>query len=240
MRIQKLTAFAAAFIAGTSLALAAPHTKDDAVAMVKKAVAAIKVEGANKVYAEGNKGDKRFINGEIYIVVQGLDGINSGAFHQPEAGRQEHNRRAGRRWPAFCQGYGRACEETVLVLVRLQVHESGDQEESGSRTCTARSSPRRGPAPASTAASDEARRLARQRLSPHAKPRRSRTILKGKQNCRCTETPAHRHFSKAVRTIGAKPTPPRHGARMLHSRETHGTAAAKQFGKYRSTGAPIK
>ena len=58
------------------LALAAPHTKDDAVAMVKKAVAAIKVEGANKVYAEGNKGDKRFINGEIYIVVQGLDGIN--------------------------------------------------------------------------------------------------------------------------------------------------------------------
>ena len=76
MRILKLTAFAAAFVAGTSLALAAPHTKDDAVAMVKKTVAAIKVEGAKKVYAEVNKGDKRFINGEVYIVVQGLDGTN--------------------------------------------------------------------------------------------------------------------------------------------------------------------
>ena len=30
----------------------------------------------NKVYAEVNMGDKRIINGEIYIVVQGLDGTN--------------------------------------------------------------------------------------------------------------------------------------------------------------------
>lgn len=76
MRSLKLTATVAAFLASTALALAAQPTKDDAVAMVKKAVAAIKTEGAQKVYGEINKGDKRFINGEIYIVVQSMDGTN--------------------------------------------------------------------------------------------------------------------------------------------------------------------
>lgn len=77
MRIRTLTAVAVAFLAGTTFALAAANpTKDDAVAMVKKAVAAIKAEGAQKVYAEINNGDPRFVNGASYVVVVGLDGIN--------------------------------------------------------------------------------------------------------------------------------------------------------------------
>ena len=46
MRIHTLGAVAFALLVGTTLAFAAgPTTKDDAVAMVKKAVALIKAEG---------------------------------------------------------------------------------------------------------------------------------------------------------------------------------------------------
>lgn len=47
MRIQKI-AVAIAFLASTTLAFAAGPTKDDAVAMVKSAVATIKAEGPEK------------------------------------------------------------------------------------------------------------------------------------------------------------------------------------------------
>ena len=71
MRIQTIAAVAIALLAGTSLALAAA-TRDDAVAMVKKAVAKIKAEGPEKAYAEINKGGE-FLNGELYVVVQTFD-----------------------------------------------------------------------------------------------------------------------------------------------------------------------
>jgi cytochrome c len=51
MRIRTIATVAIALLAGTTLALAAQPTKDDAVAMVKKAVAAIKADGAGKAYA---------------------------------------------------------------------------------------------------------------------------------------------------------------------------------------------
>ena len=55
MRIQTIAAVAAAFLASTTLAFAAgPATKDAAVAMVKKAVAAIKADGTEKAYDEIN------------------------------------------------------------------------------------------------------------------------------------------------------------------------------------------
>ena len=76
MRIKILTAVAAAFLASTAFANAAgPATKDAAVAMVKKAVAAIKAEGTEKAYAEINAPNGPFQDGEIYTVVQGFDGI---------------------------------------------------------------------------------------------------------------------------------------------------------------------
>ena len=73
MRIKTITAVAVAFLAGTTFALAGA-TKDDAVAMVQKTVALIKAEGAQKAYAEIDKGGQ-FVNGGIYAVVQGFDGV---------------------------------------------------------------------------------------------------------------------------------------------------------------------
>ena len=51
-------------------------TKDEAVAMVKKAVAAIKANGADKVYAEINTPAGKWIDRDLYVVVYGLDGMS--------------------------------------------------------------------------------------------------------------------------------------------------------------------
>jgi cytochrome c len=76
MRIKILTAVAAAFLASTAFSFASgPATKDAAVAMVKKVVAAIKAEGTEKAYAEINAPNGQFQDGEIYTVVQGFDGM---------------------------------------------------------------------------------------------------------------------------------------------------------------------
>jgi len=49
-------------------------TKEEAVAMVKKAVAYIKANGTDKAYADFTAKDPKFIDRDIYIVVYGLDG----------------------------------------------------------------------------------------------------------------------------------------------------------------------
>lgn len=49
-------------------------TKDEAVAMVKKAVAFIDQQGAEKAYAAFNKKDGGFTDRDLYVVVYGLDG----------------------------------------------------------------------------------------------------------------------------------------------------------------------
>jgi cytochrome c len=76
MGIRKVTIAVMALLAGTTLALAAaPHaTKDEAVAMVNKAVAAIKAEGVDKAYAEISTKGGKFSHLDLYIVVYGLDG----------------------------------------------------------------------------------------------------------------------------------------------------------------------
>jgi len=50
-------------------------TKADAEAMVKKAVALIKSDGAEKSYAQFNDKAGKFILHDLYIVVYGLDGV---------------------------------------------------------------------------------------------------------------------------------------------------------------------
>jgi signal transduction histidine kinase len=72
MQIRKIAVTAIALLAGTTFALAA--TKDDAVAMVKKAVAAINADGTEKAYAAISTPGGNFVDGEIYVVVQGFDG----------------------------------------------------------------------------------------------------------------------------------------------------------------------
>ena len=73
MPIRTIAAVAIALLAGTTLALAV--TKDDAVTMVKKAVATIKDQGIEKGYADISTAGGKFVSGEIYVVVQGFNGI---------------------------------------------------------------------------------------------------------------------------------------------------------------------
>ena len=49
-------------------------TKDEAVAMVKKAVAFIGAQGAEKGYTEITKKGSQFTDRDLYVVVYGLDG----------------------------------------------------------------------------------------------------------------------------------------------------------------------
>lgn len=49
-------------------------TKDEAVAMVKKAVVFIGQQGADKAYAEITKKGGQFTDRDLYVVVYGLDG----------------------------------------------------------------------------------------------------------------------------------------------------------------------
>ena len=49
-------------------------TRDDAIAMVKKGVAFIKANGIDKGYAEISNKSGQFQQGELYLVVYGLDG----------------------------------------------------------------------------------------------------------------------------------------------------------------------
>jgi signal transduction histidine kinase len=50
-------------------------TKDEAVAMVKKAVAYITAEGTDKAYAEISNPSGQFVDRDLYIAVYGLDGM---------------------------------------------------------------------------------------------------------------------------------------------------------------------
>jgi cytochrome c len=66
---------AALSILGWSSLAATGATKDEAVAMVKKAVAAIKAEGPDKAYAKISDPAGPFVDRDLYIVVYGLDGM---------------------------------------------------------------------------------------------------------------------------------------------------------------------
>jgi cytochrome c len=50
-------------------------TKDEAVAMVKKAVTAIKSEGPDKAYAEIDDAKGPFVDRDLYITVLSMDGV---------------------------------------------------------------------------------------------------------------------------------------------------------------------
>lgn len=77
MRVKTITAAAVAFVAGmATLALADNYaTRDEAVAMVKKATAAIKAEGADKVYPEINTPGGKFSDRDLYVAVLNFEGV---------------------------------------------------------------------------------------------------------------------------------------------------------------------
>jgi cytochrome c len=75
MKVHKIAA-AVALLVGVSLpAFGAEHaTKDEAMAMVKKAVAMINEAGPEKAYAEIDKKDGQFRDRDLYVVVYSLSG----------------------------------------------------------------------------------------------------------------------------------------------------------------------
>jgi len=66
---------AALAVSGGMAYAATGATKDEAVAMVKKAVVAIKTEGPDKAYAEISNPSGPFVDRDLYIVVYGMDGM---------------------------------------------------------------------------------------------------------------------------------------------------------------------
>jgi cytochrome c len=78
MRLLGLTSVAlllAPLVLGGLALAASSATNDEAVAMVKKAVTAIKSEGPDKVYAEIDDPKGPFADRDLYIVVCRIDGL---------------------------------------------------------------------------------------------------------------------------------------------------------------------
>ena len=74
MRMVEI-ATAVALVAGTTFAAANEFaTKDEAVAMVRKAAAFIKEQGPANAYPEITKRNGKFVDRDLYVVVYGLDG----------------------------------------------------------------------------------------------------------------------------------------------------------------------
>jgi len=73
MKIRTIPAAVMLLLSGATLAFAAA-TKDDAMAMVKNAVAVIKAEGPEKAYADFDN-DGQYSKGELYVMVRTFDGV---------------------------------------------------------------------------------------------------------------------------------------------------------------------
>ena len=73
-RKSLIPALAATLVFVATAAVADGASKDEAVAMVKKAVATIKGEGPEKAYPEFTNKDAKFIDRDLYVVVYQLDG----------------------------------------------------------------------------------------------------------------------------------------------------------------------
>lgn len=69
-----VTGLALATLVASAPVLAQNATKDDALAMVKKGVAYIKANGADKSYAAITAKDPQFVKSDLYLVVYGMDG----------------------------------------------------------------------------------------------------------------------------------------------------------------------
>lgn len=69
------SALAAFAVASGTASAATGASKDEAVAMVKKAVGHIKAEGPDKAYKDIDNKAGSFVDRDLYIVVYGLDGM---------------------------------------------------------------------------------------------------------------------------------------------------------------------
>lgn len=69
-----VAATVAALSCGSALAADARGTPDEAMAMTKRAVAAIKAEGAQKIYPEITAKDPKWAERDLYVIVYDLTG----------------------------------------------------------------------------------------------------------------------------------------------------------------------
>jgi len=74
MKVLNILAATALLVGAGTVGAAEFATKDEAMAMVKKASAMIKGEGPDKAYAEISNKQGRFTDRDLYVVVYGLDG----------------------------------------------------------------------------------------------------------------------------------------------------------------------
>jgi signal transduction histidine kinase len=74
MKVVKFVVAAVLFACANVAAAGEVATKDEAMAMVKKAVGFIKDQGADKAYAEISNKSGQFVSRDLYVVVYGLDG----------------------------------------------------------------------------------------------------------------------------------------------------------------------
>lgn len=124
MNIRAVAPLAAAaivatlYFANSNIASADPVTKEDAVAMVQKAVAAIKSEGAEKAYTEISNLAGPFVKGDLYIAVVGFDGTLL-------AYGSDVGERVGNNVMDIKDSDGKE----VDVLAILQIHQPRDQDD---------------------------------------------------------------------------------------------------------------
>ena len=75
LRLISVALLVAPLVLGSFGLAATSASKDEAVAMVKKAVATIKNEGPDKAYAEIDDPKGPFVDRDLYITVVNMDGV---------------------------------------------------------------------------------------------------------------------------------------------------------------------
>ena len=74
MRVVQFVVTAVMFVCANVAVAGELATKDEAVAMVKKAVGFINDQGTDKAYAEISNKSGQFVSHDLYVVVYGFDG----------------------------------------------------------------------------------------------------------------------------------------------------------------------
>jgi len=101
-------------------------TKDQAVAMVAKGIAALKAKGP-AVYADMTAPSKTFVEKDLYLVVYDMNGkpLAHGQNASQVGKKLDGFERS--RWQRVCQRAGRIGQIQRQILARLQVHRPFDQ-----------------------------------------------------------------------------------------------------------------
>ena len=130
-RFRKLliATLAATVASVTTAALASGGAnKDDAVAMVKKAVTFIKDQGPDKAYPEFTGKDAKFIDRDLYVVVYQLDGKVLAHGSNAKFVGKDMSDAQDVDGKLYVKERVELAAKQAVVLAGLQVRQSGEQE----------------------------------------------------------------------------------------------------------------